>query len=273
VQDLLSNPAVQGGVAPFVVGLLVALLLHRVRLGGLAVVAAFCTTVYFVAGFTFTPLTATRKIVVLGLVAPIVGFLADSAFKPTRIGNLLIAIAGGASAVWVFWSVLIQREVVEAVLLGGGTAAFVALMIAIGLFLSKDPVRASSAALTLGLAAGLSAWLGASAVYALYGIALGAGAGAFLLLQMVMGKKIFAGATLTLPAMVVSSLLASGTVVLAKMPWYALPALSLVPVATMVPLPEKTPIWLQGILRSVCGIIVAVLPLALTWQYGGETTR
>src|ERR1700687_1864941 len=67
MEEWLNHPAVQGGVAPFVVALIVMLLLQPVRLGGLAVVAAFCTVVYFVAGFTFIPLTATRKIIVLGL--------------------------------------------------------------------------------------------------------------------------------------------------------------------------------------------------------------
>ena len=88
MNDILNHPAVQGGGAPFAAALIVALVLGRVRLGGLSVVAAFATPVFFVAGYSFTPLTATRKIILLGFAAPIVGMLADFAFKPTRIGGM-----------------------------------------------------------------------------------------------------------------------------------------------------------------------------------------
>ena len=70
MQELLANPAVQGGAAPFLAGLIAVVVLGRFRLGGLAVVAAFATAVYFIAGFTFSPLSATRKIILLGLAAP-----------------------------------------------------------------------------------------------------------------------------------------------------------------------------------------------------------
>ncbi len=85
MNDLLNHPAVQGGLAPFVAALIVALVLGRAKLAGLAVIAAFCTAVYLISGFGFTPLTATRKIVLLGLTAAAVGILTDFAFKPTRL--------------------------------------------------------------------------------------------------------------------------------------------------------------------------------------------
>src|SRR5438477_13045886 len=71
MQEMLANPAVQGGLAPFIAALTVTALLAPFRLGGLAVVAAFATAVYFIAGFTFEPLTATRKIILLGFAAPL----------------------------------------------------------------------------------------------------------------------------------------------------------------------------------------------------------
>ena len=87
MSDLLSNPAVQGGVAPFVAGLIVTVLLGRFRLGGLAVAAAFATAVYFIAGFNFTPLSATRKIILLGLAAPVVGIVVDFVFRRAWVGS------------------------------------------------------------------------------------------------------------------------------------------------------------------------------------------
>src|SRR5262249_27614771 len=86
VEEFFNHPAVQGGVAPFVVGLIVAALLSRLRLGGLALAAAFFTAVYFVAGFGFSPLTATRKIFLAGLAAPVLGVVVDFLLRPPRVG-------------------------------------------------------------------------------------------------------------------------------------------------------------------------------------------
>ena len=71
MDDLFSNPAVQAGAAPFLAGLIVAVALRPLKLSGLATTAAFFTTVYFVAGFQFSPLTATRKMILLAAAAPI----------------------------------------------------------------------------------------------------------------------------------------------------------------------------------------------------------
>jgi len=60
---------VQGGLAPFVVALIVAELLQRMRLSGLAIIAGFAVTVYLVSDFSFEALTASRKIVLLGLLS------------------------------------------------------------------------------------------------------------------------------------------------------------------------------------------------------------
>src|SRR2546430_5320757 len=105
MQEMLANPAVQGGLAPFIAALTVAALLAPFRLGGLAVVAAFATAVYFIAGFTFEPLTATRKIILLGFAAPLAGLLHRFAFRPTRFEAWALALAGGAAAAWVFWPI------------------------------------------------------------------------------------------------------------------------------------------------------------------------
>lgn len=270
--EILNHPAVQGGVAPFVVALVVAALLHRLRLGGLALVAAFFTTVYFVAGFTFTPLTATRKIFLLGLAAPVVGILTDFAFKPTRFGAVILALAGAASAVWVFGPVLSQKATAEAWLFGSAAALAVAWVVGFGLIvLAEHAVRAGAAGLGLGLGVGVASIFAASATYGLYGIALGAGAGAFLLVQMINGKKGFAGATFMLPAMLTAGLVAAGAMVLAKLPWYVLLVLALVPAGARLPVPDKAPVWLQAALLSFYAFVIAGAACYLAWHPSGES--
>nr|MDP2192369.1 hypothetical protein [Rhodoferax sp.] len=266
MNDFFNHPAVQGGVAPFVAGLVVALALGRVRLAGLAVVAAFGTAVFFVSDFTFTPLTVTRKIILLGFAAPIIGMLADFAFKPTKIGAVLLALAGGAAALWAFWPVLTQKEAAQAWLLGGTALACVAWLIGFSqVYLSGHGVRAGAAGLGLGLGTGIAAIIGASASYGLYAIALGVGAGAFLLPQMITGKKTEAGATFMLTTALIAGLIAAGAMVLADLRWYSVLVLALVPVAATLPVPEKAPLWLQAVLVSLYTFVVAGVACALSW--------
>src|SRR6266850_399776 len=261
MQEMLANPAVQGGLAPFVAALTVAALFAPFRLGGLAVVAAFATAVYFIAGFTFEPLTATRKIIILGLAAPLAGIVIDFAFRPTRLEAWVLALAGAAAAAWIFWPLLAQKGLERALLPGG--IAVLATAWTVGFShsrLAEDGVRAGAAGVALGVGAGGAAIFGASLSYALYGMAVAAGAGAFLLVQMITGRKIHAGATF---------MLASAAMILAQVPWYAVIALALVPLAASLPVSAGAPVWLQALLLSFFGLFVAGIACALAWHAGG----
>ena len=182
MDELLSNPAVQAGAAPFLAGLIVAVALRPLKLGGLAVTAAFAATVYLVAGFQFSPLTATRKMILIAFAAPVIGILVDFAFKPTRLGAALLALAAGGAAWWAFAPVLAQRPASEAGLLLASAIVVATFVVGFGqAALASDGVRAGAAALALGIGAGVASIFSASAAYGSYGLALGAGAGAFLL--------------------------------------------------------------------------------------------
>ncbi len=272
MNELLSNPVVQVGVAPllaaFVLALIVAILLRPLQLGGLAVVAAFLTTMYFVSGLTFTPLTVTRKILVLSIAAPVVGVIADFVFKPTRLGVTVLVACAAAGALWAFWPVLAQKPAAEGWLLGVSAVAAIAFIVGFTqAFLVADAVRAGAAGLALGLGTGIAAILGATASYGLYGIALGAGAGAFLLPQMITGKKSFAGATFTLTASLTAGLVAAGAMILAKLPWYSVLVLALVPVGAWLPVPARAPVWVQAVLLSLYGFMIAGAACALAWRF------
>src|SRR5687768_4229712 len=184
MDDVLSNPAVQGGVAPFLASLIVAIALP-LRFAGLAVAVAFLTGMYLVSGLQLSPLTATRKVVILGMAAPIVGVLADLLLRPTRGTAALLALIAASAALWAFWPILMQKPGEEAWLLAGTVGIAIAWMVGFAqVQLAGDGVRAGAAALGLGLGAGVAAIFSASASYGLYGISLAAGAGGFLLPQM-----------------------------------------------------------------------------------------
>ena len=64
--EFLQNPAVQAGLAPFVVALILASLLLNSRFLGMAQAAGFIVVIALIMGFSFEALTATRKLVLVG---------------------------------------------------------------------------------------------------------------------------------------------------------------------------------------------------------------
>ena len=122
--------------------LVIALILQPVRLAGLAVTAAFLTAMYLAVGLQLSPLTALRKVMILSLAAPLVGVLADFAFKPTRLGSALLALAAGAAALWVFWPVLANKPMHEIWLRGGTVVGAAVLMVF--LMPATDAIRAGA---------------------------------------------------------------------------------------------------------------------------------
>ena len=131
--------------------------------------------------------------------------------------------------------------------------------------LPEQPIRAGSAGLALGLGAGGASILGASALFGQYGIAVGAGSGALLLIQMIFNRKYAAGATFMLPAALACGLLVSGAVILAQLQWYAALILALVPLAVRLPGPERAGVWLQAFVYSLYGFVVVAGSFAVAW--------
>jgi hypothetical protein len=265
VQELLSNPVVQSSAVPFVAGLLLAAAFYPVKLSGLAAAGGFFGTVYLVGDLALQPLTAARKIILLGAAAPLLGVIADLAFRPTRMTGVVLGAIFGLASLWVFWSVLKQKPPAQELLFGGGIAALVICIVAFTVALENDSVRAGAASMFLGLGAGAGAVIGASASLGQYGLALGAASGAFLLLVMILGKRVEAGTTLTLSASVISSLLAAGAMLLAQLPWTAVAALALVPVMVRLPVGERNPVWLQAIVASLYALVAAAASWALAY--------
>lgn len=265
MQELFAHPAVQGGVAPFLAGIVVAVALFAVRLAGLAAIAGFAVAVWLIGAFALEPLTATRKLAVVGALAAGVGLLADFAFKPTRATAPVLGALFGAASLWVFWSVLAQKPLAPGLLYGAGTALFVGWCVAFALSLQADSVRAGAAGLGMGLGAGFCALFGASGLLAQYGISVGAACGGFLLVVMILGRRVGAGASFALPAAVIASLVVASTLYLAQLSWYALGVLALVPVAARLPLPNSAP-WLQSFVASFYTLATAGVACFLAWQ-------
>lgn len=269
MMNWLNHPAIQSGIAPFLAALMVAFLLDRIRLSGLAVLAGFCTTVYLVADFNFEALTATRKIILTGLVAGTIAPVLAIFPSSWRMVRYLLGIGAVAATLWVFWPILIQKPFMESLVLGIGLSLFVTWQVVLTDGLSSQPVRAGAAGLGMGAGVGFSALLAASASLGQLGLAIGAASGAYLFLQFLQNKTLSCERTFTLPVSLLSALLASAALVLAKLPWYCLPVMALIPLAAYLPIMQTRSCRMQIIVFSLMTMLVAVVATGLAWYAEG----
>ena len=267
MEETLNHPAVQGGFAPFFIALLVAELLQRVRLSGLAAIAGFAVTVYLVSDFAIEPLTASRKIVLLGLLSALLAvLLMRFTWRPFR---LALAAAGGGATIWMALRILQQQDMQNMLLWGASCALYTGWLIFWMDTIHESPIRAGSAGMALGVGTGGSALLGASALLGQFGMALGAAASAFLLLQTVFNQKMPGGRVFTLPLSLICGLTGGLAVLTARLPWYALIVLAVIPLAAKIPIPDKRGIRLQSLSLSALTLTCATGAIYLTWRVAG----
>ena len=269
LQELLNHPAVQAGLAPFLVALITAELFQRVRLSGLAIIAGFAITVYLASNFTLEPLTAVRKIVLLGLASALLALLLT--LLQARWLVWLLSLLGGAAAIWTVQRVLQQQAPQVMILWGAGCAAYVAILVwGMDKLLDQEPLRAASAATALGIGTGGAALVGASALLGQFGLALGSAAAAHLLIQMVSNQPLSTGRTFTFPLAIIAGLTGCVAVISAQLPWYTLPILATIPLtAWLVPLPNSS-IRIQSLVLLILTFSLAAGTIYLTWRVAGD---
>jgi len=217
LQELLLHPAVQAGLAPFLAALVAAELLQRPRLSGLAIIAGFAATVYLASDFNFYPLTATRKIVLAGLSGAALAVLLD--LIRLRWLGWLLAVLGGAAAIWTAQRILQQQESPQVLQWGAACAAYVAFLVwGMDKLLELGPIRAASAGTALGFGTGAAALVGASALLGQFGLALGSAAAAHLMIQFFTNQTLSAGRVFAFPLALISGLTGCIAVLSARLP-------------------------------------------------------
>lgn len=265
--DLLQNPAVQAGVAPFVAAVTASAVLARSRLLALAQVAGFLAVVVLAIGLSFESLTATRKLVLVGLGTAVAALAVEwrGGIERSRVTRAVLLGLLAAGSTWMLWRLLVQKDATGAILAALLAAAYVVTLVDSTLRVAADPVRGAAAGLMLGLGTGAVAVLGASALLGFIGIAMGASAGATLLVQMLRGRTAAAGATISLPAGAISALAGVLAVATASLPWYCLLPLLAVPWAPYAVPVSLRPLWLRAGLTSLAALIPALAAGVLAW--------
>jgi len=223
MNDLMTHPAVQGAVIPFMVGGAAAVAL-RGRALTLAVAAGIAVTAVLVLGWGLEPLTSTRKLVLVSLFAAVaaagVTRLPAGKVGAARAGLILIMAAG---ALWVVLRAVLQLPVAETVAMVAAAAIFMVVSLA-ALPPGQDAAPANAGiAVLLPWAAAAIALQGASAVLALLAIAAGAAALAAVLCGIAFRQRRFTR------EFAYPSTVAAGLVVLASVltggvtPWVLVP--------------------------------------------------
>jgi len=273
---LLDHPAVQSGVAPFLVAFVIAGVFNRLStFSGLAIVAGFAVSVMLSTGFAFEPLTSTRKITWLILVSSVLGLLMAFIVRQgngiyAKAGMNLSFLLGGLALLWVVWPVL-SRNPVEMMLPVAGYCIYAAWMVGVFYRLSETTALAAGAASTVvGFGAGLTALIGASALLGQMGLALGAAAAAYLLVQLLFAKENEAGFTVTLSSGFIGALVLPAAVVYAKAPWIVLPLIAIVPLIAFYPFEDDECIFKNTMALLVTMLIPVGIALYVTLQNAGE---
>lgn len=269
MQELLNHPAIQAGLAPFLVALITVELFLRIRLSGLAIIAGFAVTVYLAIGFTIEPLTAARKIVLLGSISALLALVLT--LSQSRWIGWLLPVLGSAAAIWTVQRILQHQAPQVVALWGAGCAAYVAILVwNMDALSDHEPLRAASAATALGIGTGGAALVGASALLGQFGLALGSAAAAHLLIQMVSNKPLPTGRIFTLPLAVIAGLTGCLAVLSAQLPWYALPIIAVIPVlARFAPLPNRS-VRIQSLLLLILTFALAGGAIYVTWRVAGN---
>jgi hypothetical protein len=268
MNELLQNPAVQAGVVPFLMALAASAVLGSTRFLGLGQVGGFLALVALAIGFSFEPMTAMRKLIVLGTASGLAVLLLEVPRQPRKEAAWGVLALLALGTVWMLWRLLVQRELPLALLAGGLSVAFVVALAASMLHVSaRSPIEGAAAGVMIGLGMGALAVLGASAVLALAAISVGAGAGAALLVQMLRGQSAPVGASIALPAATVAALAGVLATQTASLPWFALLPVLAAPWAVRLVPARLQAVWLRAFAAAALALVpmLVAVAVAVAW--------
>jgi len=271
MQGLLDHPAIQAGIVPLVVAVVSGLILRRFGniWAGLGFLLAFYSSVYLIIGFDLIPLTSTRKIIILGFVAFLVGLGLDLKTMNKPILPFILAILVAIGILWIVWPVLMRKEGSELWVIAVSTSLYVAwLTFSLHKLQPRTP-RISVSIFALALGTGASAMLGASALLGQMGIAIAAAAGVFILFTAVLSNFKLAN-NYVLPSVVLCGYIGIAGVIYASLPWYSLLPLIFIPLTAQIINMENYAKYQQILLACILTLPLSFAAVFITWQQAGQ---
>jgi hypothetical protein len=269
LNDLLDNPAIQAAVLPFVAALVLSLALARSRYLAVAVVTGLLVVVALAMGVSFeAPLSSVKKLVVVTVALTVVALIAEAAGIAARRSVLTaLAAATGLASLWVLERILRQAEGSAAVVLAVGAVALALASTASVLAAGRtSTLRGAVVAACLGWGSGVLALVGASALLAQLGLALGTAAAAVALVQMVRGRESPLGASLAVPVATAAPLIALLASATGELRWYALLPLPLAALAGwLVPTGALRKPWQAAFVIGFATLVPVAAAVAIAW--------
>lgn len=267
MHDLLTHSAVQAILAPFLVALLTAELLQRMRLSGLSVIAGFAITVYLISNFSYAPLSTNSKIIWICIGSGLLGILLN--LLNTSLWRPLLTVLAAAAVVWISQHTLLLQPTAVTVQWGVGIALYVGWLVFWMDTLQDSPVRAGSAGMALGLGGGAALMIAGATLFGKFDLAIGSAAAAYLFIMFVSNSHLPSGRSVTLPLALLGGITTSLVVLSGKLPWYILPLFAAIPLAAKIPVTDKSAVWLQILLLSTVSLTLALGAVYLSWHIHG----
>jgi len=278
MDQILNRPEIQSAVLPFIVSLSLCFGLKKITASAWiwAVFVAFLVSAGLINGLTITPLTGTRKIILLILASFIVAALIHHGVRSISLQRFGLWVLGILALIWVFWKVMARMDAPEiAVFLGAGIGLVLWLLWAFDR-IGNNETQLHAAGFSLLLGTGLSATLGASALLGQLGLSLAAASGAVLLAWVLTGKAVAPAnsnrLTPTLPYALATALLGLAAVIFASLPWYTLIPLASIPLVTSLVPKKFDSRFVNTLITSLPGLAIGLAVSFWVWKSGSSSS-
>ena len=275
MEQLLSRPEIQSAVVPFVIALLAYLGLRKITTTAWlwALLAAFLASAALINGLVVTPLTGTRKIILLIIASFIAAALLHWVLRTNNLQRRVTTIIAQVALLWVFWAVVGRMDSAAMLLFLVGSISLVLVLESLFVRVIDNPAQLHSAGFSLLLGVGLAATAAASALLGQLALALAAASGGAFLGWILTGGTSAKQSTqpiTVLPYIIAPALLGVAAVIFARLPWYALIPLTAIPlVVSLIPQKVESRL-LRAILSSLPGLVIALAVAFYVWQTGSS---
>ena len=275
MEQLLARPEMQSAVIPFAVALLAYLVLRKVTATAWlwALLSAFLISAALINGLTISPLTGTRKIILLVIASLFTAALLHWVLSSHNLQRRFTTIICQVAILWVFWTVLGRMNSASMVLFLAGTISLVLMLEWLFVRVVDEPAQLHGAGFSLLLGVGLAATAAASALLGQLALALAAASGGAFLGWVLTGDaqgKQTRQPVAALPYVMAPALLGVAAVIFARLPWYALIPLAAIPLAVGL-VPKKVESrFLRALLASLPGLAIALGVAFYIWQTGSS---
>ena len=277
MDSLVSHPAVQSGIIPFIAAFAVTLVFGKTKpvFMGLAAIAAFLAAVSLVTGFSLSPLTSTKKIILIAYLATALGLTVDLAGE--KIGPYrkyihgIFALLSVVALIWVIWPVISRASTENSIWVAVGLSAYVAWMTFGISVLQQKKVSISAAVFAVAMGTAIVSIVGATALYGQLAAPFAAATGAWLLFFLFASQRAVFPTSFFLTAVSTCAILGAAATVYATLPWLTLVLFALIPVVAHIPVKQDNPTWLKVLKSYIATLIPVLAAIWYTVQQSADT--